>query len=197
MVVSCSKPVNPEETFKSGVTALNANKFDEAIDLFSKTVKAKPDHYMAYNNLGNAYMNKNNKEKAADAYNAALKIKPDSSEAYFNLGMVYANMKKYAEAADSFKKFSNLKPNESDGYHYQGVANMRLGKNLEGLELLQKANKMNPGDIKIQLQIGNCYLALNQVGKAEAMAKMLKVIDKKKGEKLEKQVAEFKQKAKK
>ena len=64
---------------------MSEQKTEEAISLFRKAIKLKPDFADAHNNLGNALLQKGEIKKAIDHYRETLKLKPDLVAAQKNL----------------------------------------------------------------------------------------------------------------
>jgi tetratricopeptide (TPR) repeat protein len=66
--------------FRQGVSFLSANKADEAIVAFQKSLRFDPDYAESYKKLGEIYMKRQDKERALRSFKIYLQLKPDSSD---------------------------------------------------------------------------------------------------------------------
>jgi tetratricopeptide (TPR) repeat protein len=53
---------------------------------YSEAIRLKPDHAIAFNNRGLAYLLKGDQEAAAQDFSEAIRLKPDYAEAFSNRG---------------------------------------------------------------------------------------------------------------
>ncbi len=83
---------------------------EEAIKLYKKIIKIKPDYAFAFNNLANVYSKLNKLEDAIRYFNQALKLKSDYFEASYGLSDVYFKMQNYDDALLYINKSIQLKP---------------------------------------------------------------------------------------
>jgi len=77
---------------------------DKAIGKLQQVIKQQPDHFIAYNLMGGAYLNEQKFADAKTAYTKALSIKPDWYSPYRNLALIELAQKNKAEAIDIYKK---------------------------------------------------------------------------------------------
>ncbi len=80
-----NQPVSVEALNQIGVVAAQHNDLATAKLLLNKAIEIRPDHAMAYFNLGLALRNTEQPEKAKALYNQAIERKPDFAEAHYNL----------------------------------------------------------------------------------------------------------------
>jgi glycosyltransferase involved in cell wall biosynthesis len=67
-----------------GIQAGHLEKHDEAIDLWQRYIKHKPDDAEAHVNMGSAYFNLGNYDQAVITAQEAMALAPDLKEAHFN-----------------------------------------------------------------------------------------------------------------
>jgi tetratricopeptide (TPR) repeat protein len=79
-------PANAYANTEASVNALgyrlmNANRLDEAIEIFKLNVEAFPRAWNVYDSLGEAYMKKGNRELAIKNYEKSLELNPQNGGA--------------------------------------------------------------------------------------------------------------------
>ena len=79
--------------------------------LFTHSIRATGDNYLAYHHLGMAFSNEGRYPQAIAMYQKTLAIAPGYPPSYNNLGIAYAREKKLDEAVEMFKKAIHLTPN--------------------------------------------------------------------------------------
>ena len=75
------KDISAEEWFQKGMTYLEANQYEKAIDAFSKTLDLNLRYARAYINRGNAWSKKGDYDRSISDYTKALQIDPSFDEA--------------------------------------------------------------------------------------------------------------------
>ena len=130
-ILSMMTPVLDEEkvelnTFdqlvQKGDNAYKSQKYDEALDLYTKAVVFNPSDKITMLKIANIYKLKGNNAKAISFYDKIIIIDKDSSDAYFNKGLVYANQKNYDEAIKCFEKVIEITPDYPYAYYSLGMA---------------------------------------------------------------------------
>jgi tetratricopeptide (TPR) repeat protein len=81
---------------------------DQAIKLLKESIKADPDRFEAYNELGIAYKRKHMYEDAIKTYKEGIKRGDTSAMIYFNLGVSEYRNGNSSDAKTSFKKAISL-----------------------------------------------------------------------------------------
>jgi len=80
------------------------NRYEQAIEDFSKAIELNPNDAVAYYNRGLAYAKLNEHERAIEYYGKAIKLNPNDAKAYGNRGIAYSEILRYEESARDFKK---------------------------------------------------------------------------------------------
>ena len=93
-----------------GYILFRLEKNEDAIELYKKIIKIKPDYAFSFNNLGNIYSKLNKFEDAIKYFNQALKLKSDYFEASYGLSDVYYKIQNYDNALSYLNKSIQLKP---------------------------------------------------------------------------------------
>ncbi|MEW6713950.1 MAG: tetratricopeptide repeat protein [Nitrospirota bacterium] len=87
-----------QEVYSKGRDAFFASRYDEASELFQRTIESNPSHVNALLRLGDIYFSKDDLTKARDYYTKANKIKPRSVEILLSLEKLSEKEKKWQEA---------------------------------------------------------------------------------------------------
>ena len=103
--------LNPNDTdklFLRGNGYLDATRFDEAIDDYSKIVGFGQAEAPVYNNRGICHRGMGNPKQAIVDFTKALEIDPLYRDAYNNRGMAKADMGLHEEALSDYNEAINL-----------------------------------------------------------------------------------------
>lgn len=79
------------------------------IKIYETAIKANPEDYQLYYNLGNLYSEINNDVLAVETYQKCIKLNPEFYKAYNNAGYSYYKINNYKQAIESYKKCLILK----------------------------------------------------------------------------------------
>ena len=110
-----------EDLVIKGDNAYRKQRYDEALDLYTKAVVFNPADKITMLKIANIYKLKGNNAKALSFYDKILLIDKDSTDAHFNKGLVYANQKNYDEAVKCFEKVIELSPEYPYAYYSLGM----------------------------------------------------------------------------
>ena len=102
---------------KKGDEAYKQQKYNEAIDCYTKAVVFTPSDKTTMLKIANIYKLIGNNSKAISFYDKIITIDENSTDAYFNKGLVFANQKKYDEAITCFEKVIELSPEYPYAYY--------------------------------------------------------------------------------
>jgi len=91
--------------YNAGIAARRAQKWDDGIAAFTKTIEADDTYFDAYYALSSCYNNKKSFDNAIAACEKALQIKTEGLDGvYYELGTAYAGKNNNAKACEYFKK---------------------------------------------------------------------------------------------
>ncbi|MCQ2753879.1 MAG: tetratricopeptide repeat protein [bacterium] len=122
------------ELIKLGDEAYKAQKYDDAIDYYTKAVVYKPSDKNTMLKIANIYKLIGNNAKALSFYDKLLTIDARNTDAIFNKGLVFANQKKYEESIKCFEKVIELTPDYPYAYYSIGLAYEQLKQKDKALE---------------------------------------------------------------
>jgi len=110
-----------------GLKALDAQKYDAAVELFTKAVAADPKDYGARFNLALAYSFLGKFSESVPQYKSVLELKPGLYEAELNLGISLFRSKDAVGAAVQLKAAAAQKPAEFRPVFYLAEALRETG----------------------------------------------------------------------
>ncbi len=107
-----------EKLLANAVSLYENQKYDEAVNIFSKIIKENPTNATVYYYRAMAYDSLKEYQKAIVDYTSTLKYAPEMSIAYYSLGVDYDAIQNYQAAKENYKKYvqSNLEDNDYKKY---------------------------------------------------------------------------------
>ncbi len=134
-----------------GREALEAEKYQQALQFFNTTLTYKKNHIHTYNNRGVTYIHLDQYDQAIEDFTRALQINPEFEEAYHNRGFAFAYLQKYEQAMQDYNNALRYNANYVAAYYNRG--------NLYGL---LKQYKKAIADYDAALQINPNYAQVYQ-----------------------------------
>jgi tetratricopeptide (TPR) repeat protein len=174
------------KSFSEGVTAMNEQKYDDAIARFQEVIASIPACPECYANIGTAQTSQKKYDEAEASYKKALEIKADMAEAYNGLANLYNAEKKFDQAAEASKKAMELSqaaagapgaaggapgagasgPSPSAVYN-QGVILWNAGKIPEAKAQFEQAVKLDPNNPDAHYWLGMSFVNGGDLAKAK------------------------------
>lgn len=93
--------------YEQGEFALRVEKWDRAIELFTKSLVDNPSFFVAYHNRAIAFSKKGEYDKSIEDLKKAVQLNPDYPDAYGLMGLVYEIKKDYVAALNAYKEALN------------------------------------------------------------------------------------------
>jgi Tfp pilus assembly protein PilF len=132
-----------------GVLYIHQGRLKEAVkeldsavaDLFNR------DAYMAWGNLGWAYLELHNYPKAVDALVRSVRLRRDFCVGHFRLGRAYLAMRDFTKAEQSFTSALEADPRcegFQDAWHLRGEARMSLGNREDARTDFERCVELQP-----------------------------------------------------
>ena len=172
--MSCKE--TPERWNKKAVKASLANKHEEAIRCYEKTITLDPDNLQAHYFLGRLYQQEGKLDSAVSAYKRALTIDPEKKDLYTILGRLYFAQGRIEEALTQFKKALARDSDTPATYYDIGMAYKQLNKNTAAAQHLYEAGLLAfiQGDTTTAL---NAYRALEEIGPERIVQELHQVLE--------------------
>lgn len=154
-----------QEHFAHANELFKADKFDEAIEYYNKSILGAPT-CQAYFNRGLAFAGKKDNENAEKSYRQALNINPQYAKAYFMLGGLLKEANKTDEALNCLGKAIELDPSHFDAYLYKARIHTDIRQYSEALPLYTKAQTLQPDNTQCKLDYANTLNMMNRTQEA-------------------------------
>jgi tetratricopeptide (TPR) repeat protein len=131
-------------------SAIDKKDYTAAEEALRQSVKADPENFRAWYDLGFVYDVTNRRQEAIDAYRKSLAAKPDVFESNLNLGLMLAqagdiSAEKYLRAATTLKPTSNANQNIARAWLALGQL-FRKSDPTKALEAYAKVAQLQPND---------------------------------------------------
>jgi len=108
-------PNNLTALIRLGNIYMDTNRFQEAIQYYSKVLELDPRNVNVRVDMGTCFRRIGQPQRAMEEYKKAIEIKPDHIYAHRNSGVVLAfDLNKPKEAIKEFQTYLNLNPNAQD-----------------------------------------------------------------------------------
>jgi tetratricopeptide (TPR) repeat protein len=174
-LIHAQEKTSVEDLLKQAAEKQQNGDVDGAIALYNQVISIDPENYVAYHNLGIAYIIQKKWDAALEALIHAQLIDPTKGEDSYLAGFVYMNMKDFERAIVKFKRAIQLNYNGPDVYATLANAYQLTGKPAEALAAVQDGLKVNPDSVNLWLLAGGFNMTLNKT--EEAIAAYQKVIE--------------------
>jgi tetratricopeptide (TPR) repeat protein len=116
----------------------------DSMSLFSSSVQAVPDSWVAHYNLGEAFSAAKRFQEAEAEYRATIRLQPRFARAQNNLGMALDSQGRFDEAIAAYAEAVRIKPDLAEAFNNLGVDYASLGRLPEGVAALQEAIRLRP-----------------------------------------------------
>lgn len=166
------------DAFNTGMQALEAKNYDQAVDSFKKASEVDPKQEAVWANLARAYGDRADTKKGPDktadrqadldqaiaAYGKALELKPDDAGLHLNLALALANEKKIPETKAELEKAAQLDPAQAGKAYYNlGAILINSGQTDAAVDAFKKAIELDPNYADAYYQYGIVLMAKMQV----------------------------------
>ncbi len=140
-----------------GLLATREGRSGEAIGYFQEALHRNPDHWIALENLGNAYRQQKRWNEARNTLERAVAVRPDDPEANYSLGMVFAQSDDTERAYQYLQKALKLRPAYPEALNNLGVLYLRTGRRDEAVAKFEECIRVAPGFDQSFLNLARVY----------------------------------------
>jgi tetratricopeptide (TPR) repeat protein len=119
-------------------------KYDEAIDYYSKAINMNDKYTFAYHDRGSAYRMTKKYQLALADYRKAIQLNPKMAIAFNNMGSVKKLLKDYQGALIDYSSAINLDSNDAIAYNNRGTVYKELKQTDKAMFDFSKAIAINP-----------------------------------------------------
>ena len=158
---SNARHVFAEFNFRQAEAHRVAGEADQALERYRSAIELDPNHFEAFNNLGNLLQERGRLTESLEAHRRAASLRPSMPEVQFNLGNTFLNAGQYEEATRAYEAAITLRPDYVHAINNLGNALRARGLTAEARQAYQKAGELMPdfGDAAV-----NIGIALSQEG---------------------------------
>ena len=125
---------NPLYYSNLAVALRNQNRFEEALAMYDKALRRKPDYLEAHLNRGLTLLALRRPFDAIAAFGAALALKSDFPAALKFRGDTFHDLRRWAEAVADYDRLLAITPGDSGALVNRGLALLQLQRFDEALE---------------------------------------------------------------
>jgi tetratricopeptide (TPR) repeat protein len=151
---------------EEGRKALEAQKYDEAAQHFSKAIAADAADYTAHFHLALAESMLKKDAEAVVEYKKVLELKPDLYEAQLNLGILLLRQKQAEAALPYLQQAADKKPKEYRPRFYLAEALLAAGDTAKAEENYKAAGEINSKSPGVELGLAHAVARQNRLADA-------------------------------
>ncbi len=115
MAAGCGLGVSDyKDAVLDGLSNLNLNKPEEALESFNRAISIDPTHTDGYLGRANTLNTLGRYQEALVDYNRVIEMNPEIANAYVNRAIAYSHLKEYEKAIADYEKGLELDPEIDD-----------------------------------------------------------------------------------
>jgi tetratricopeptide (TPR) repeat protein len=152
-----------------GEALADANRHQEAIDEFRKSLEINPKNLATHQNLGAALHKQGRVDQAMAEYQEALAIDPTFAQAHHNLGVILSQRGRRDEAIAHFQREIETDPDQPGAHFALGTLFMDMGRLDEAASELRRAIALDPQMFQADGALGEVLLQQGLYGEAETI----------------------------
>jgi tetratricopeptide (TPR) repeat protein len=137
-----------------GDALAQANRPQEAILQFEKTLALQPDSALAHNNLAMRLAEVGRLQEAIDHYQQALRLKPKYADAENNYALALDSVGRLNEAQTHFQLALECQPQFAEAHNNLGSLLLKMGRLEQAVEQFQSALKIKPDYFEAHNNLG-------------------------------------------
>ena len=156
-----------------GLLATHEGRIADAIVNFEEALRLNPDHWIALENLGNAYRQEKRWPEARQALERALAARPKDPEANYSLAMVYAQMDDTARAQEYLDRALQLRPAYPEALNNRGVLYLRTQRRDAAVRSFEQCIRVAPSFDQSYLNLARILVIEGEKERARAVLREL------------------------
>jgi tetratricopeptide (TPR) repeat protein len=129
----------------------------QAVDVYQKVIRLKPDFLGAYTRLWTLYSKENRFADVVEIFEKGVLNFPKEYVLHFYLGVAYSKLARYPEALDAFKNVMDINPEMKGINFYLGIILTKLEKYEEAIQTFRNALLDTPDDNEVFYNMSITY----------------------------------------
>ena len=155
---SASYPDTRPNTWNNlGLLATREGRANDAIGYFEQALRQNPDHWIALENLGNAYRQQKRWPEARQTLERAVAVRPQDPEANYSLAMVFAQTDDTNRAYEYFERALQLRPAYPEALNNLGVLYLRTQRRDAAVRSFVECIRVAPAFDQSYLNLARVY----------------------------------------
>jgi tetratricopeptide (TPR) repeat protein len=146
-----------------GRYALQAEKYDDAIQSWQQAKKIDPHTPFVLQNIGNALLNLGRTEDAVAVLKQEIEIAPLASQTHFLLGEAFFQLRDFAQAKSSYQRAVELQPNHTKAVYGLVKVCARLGEREEAAVYSEEFQRLEAATAQSDQEYRRRYDDLQQM----------------------------------
>lgn len=142
IIIFCSLSLSADENFDKALELHKQNKFDEAIEYYTKSIDEDSTNIYSFYNRGLCYISTKDKTKAMFDFIKCTDLDSNHFEAFSNLTSIFVESKQYDEALIIAHELVRINKDDDKAYLVIGQLYLNLGNNIKACENLEKAKTL-------------------------------------------------------
>jgi tetratricopeptide (TPR) repeat protein len=141
----------------------------DAVHSFEEALRLNSTHWIALENLGNAYRQQKRWPEALVILERAVAARPQDPEANYSLAMVYAQMDDTARAYDYLERSLKLRPVYPEALNNRGVLYLRTQRRDQAVQSFEECIRVAPTFDQAYLNLARVYTIEGNKEKARSV----------------------------
>ncbi|MGA7633692.1 MAG: tetratricopeptide repeat protein [Terriglobales bacterium] len=157
-----AKQSGQADAFQRGLTALQDNRYTDALEEFTAAEREHPDDARIHKFRGIALARLGENAKAAAEYQESIRADPRMEDAYRNLGFLEWTEHQLEPARHALERAVELSPSDSFAHYYLGRVELDGQRYSQAIQELETSRVALPTDADFSIQLANAYVALER-----------------------------------
>ena len=151
-----------------GTALARGGRVPEAIQVFEKALRIKPDFAEGHSNLGYVLLQAGKVREAIEQYEQVLRLKPDDAFAHKDLGGALLQAGNVGEAIRHYEQALRIKPDYAEAHDNLGVVLEQAGRPQDAIRHYEQALQIDPDYAVAHNNLGGALLNAGNVQDAIA-----------------------------
>jgi protein O-mannosyl-transferase len=145
-----------------------AGRLDDAMEQYRIAIRLKPDHPLAYFNIGFTLVHQSRFVEAVDVLQKAVEMRPRDADSHFILGRALFGAGRQAESIPHYEASLAVDPADAEVRRDYAVALQAVGRLPEAVREFKETIAARPGDQAAHSKLGNALMSLGRFEEALA-----------------------------